>query len=124
MINPKLILLIYGFVFIAIYGLKGKHYQYFRHQFTLKGRGVVGLGQGVMYLTSPGHTTEIGLQLGKACLLSLQQVRVEGDCFYFFCFFNFIHFPLSPLSLSFISSTISLLPFSEIPQLNQLPIKH
>ena len=47
--------------------------------------------------------------------LSLQQVRVEGECFYFFCFFIFIHFPLSPLSLSFISSTISsisLHPFS------------
>ena len=35
--------------------------------------------------------------------------------FYFCCFFTFIHFPLSPLSFSFISSTISfisLLPFS------------
>ena len=31
-------------------------------------------------------------------LLSLQQVRVEGECFYFFCFFTFIIF-LSPLSL-------------------------
>ena len=44
-------------------------------------------------------------------LLSLQQVGIEGECFYF-CFFTFIHFPLSSLSLSFISSTISLLPFS------------
>ena len=35
--------------------------------------------------------------------------------FYFFCFFSYIHFSLSPLSLFFISSTISsisLLPFS------------
>ena len=40
-------------------------------------------------------------------LLSLQQVRVEGECFYFFCFFTFVHYPLFPLSLSFISSTIS-----------------
>ena len=40
-------------------------------------------------------------------LLSLQQVRVEGECFYFFCFSTFIHFPLSSLSLSFISSIIS-----------------
>ena len=31
-------------------------------------------------------------------LLSFQQVRVEGECFYFFCF-SFIHFPLSPLFL-------------------------
>ena len=29
--------------------------------------GVVGSGNGVVYLTSPGRTTEIGLQLGKAC---------------------------------------------------------
>ena len=41
-------------------------------------------------------------------LLFLQQVTVEGGgYFYFFCFFTSIHFPLSPLSLSFISSTIS-----------------
>ena len=48
-------------------------------------------------------------------LLPLPQVVVEGECYYFFCFFTFIHFPLSPLSLSFISSTIasvSLFPFS------------
>ena len=30
-------------------------------------RGVVGCGEGVMYLTSPGSPTDIGLQLGKAC---------------------------------------------------------
>ena len=38
-----------------------------------------------------------------------------GGCFYFFCFFTFIPVPLSSLSLSFISSTISstfFLPFS------------
>ena len=29
--------------------------------------GVVGSGNGVVYLTSPGRLTEIGLQLGKAC---------------------------------------------------------
>ena len=48
-------------------------------------------------------------------LLSLQQVRVEGGCCYFFCSFTLFHFPLSSLSLSFISSTISsvsFLPFS------------
>ena len=47
-------------------------------------------------------------------LLSLQQVRVESECFYFL-FLHLIHFSLSPLSFSFISSTIcsiSLLPFS------------
>ena len=46
------------------------------------------------------------------CLLYLQQVRVcvwvgEGGGGDFFYFFTFIHFPLSYLSLSFISSTIS-----------------
>ena len=38
----------------------------------------------------------------------------SGEYFYFFCLFTFIHYPLSPISLSFISSTISsgsLLPF-------------
>ena len=30
-------------------------------------------------------------------LLSLQQVRIEGDCFYFFCFFTAIHFHFSPV---------------------------
>ena len=48
-------------------------------------------------------------------LLSLQQVRVERECCYFFCSFTFFHFPLSSLSLSFIFSSIasiSFLPFS------------
>ena len=39
----------------------------------------------------------------------------RGGCFYFFCFFTFIPVPLSSLTLSFISSTISsisFLPFS------------
>ena len=29
--------------------------------------GVVGWCEGVVYLTSPGRPTDIGLQLGKAC---------------------------------------------------------
>ena len=29
--------------------------------------GVVGSGKGVVYLTSPGRPTDIGLQLGKTC---------------------------------------------------------
>ena len=28
---------------------------------------VVGWCEGVVYLTSPGHPTDIGLELGKAC---------------------------------------------------------
>ena len=39
-------------------------------------------------------------------LLSSKQVWVEGECFYFFCFFTFIHFPLSP---SFSSPLLSFL---------------
>ena len=30
-------------------------------------KGVVGCGEGVVYLTSPGCPADIGLQLGKAC---------------------------------------------------------
>ena len=55
-----------------------------------------------------GASSWYWLTVGQG-LLSLQQVRVEGECFYFFCFLTFIHFPLSPLSLSFISLTISSL---------------
>ena len=59
-----------------------------------------------------GASSWYWLTVGQS-LLSLQQVRVEGECFNFY-FFTFIHFP-PPLSFSFISSTISsisLLPFS------------
>ena len=73
-------------------------------------------GEGVVYLTTPGRPTDIGLQLGKAfypCTFVAGKCR--GECFYFFCFFPFIHVPLSFLSLSFIFptiSSISFLPFS------------
>ena len=50
------------------------------------------------------------LPVGQS-LLSLQQAKVEGECCYFFCSFTFFHFPLSFLSFSFISSTISLISF-------------
>ena len=36
--------------------------------------GMVGCGEGVVYLTSPGHPTDIGLQLGKDAIL------VAGRC--------------------------------------------
>ena len=44
-------------------------------------------------------------------LLFLVADKVEGECFYFFCFFTFIIVPLSSLSLSFISSTVSSISF-------------
>ena len=47
-------------------------------------------------------------------LLSLQLVRVEGECFYFFCFFTFIFLflPCPSLSSLLSRSSVSLLPFS------------
>ena len=66
--------------------------------------GVVGCGKDVMYLTSQGCPTDIGLQLVKTCFLVAGKGR--GECFYFFRFFTFIPFPLSSLPLSFVSSTI------------------
>ena len=35
--------------------------------FALYGYGKVGGGEGIVYLTSTGRPTDIGLQLGKAC---------------------------------------------------------
>ena len=64
-----------------------------------------------MYLTSPGRPT-YWLTDGQG-LLSLQQVRVEGECFYFFCLFmcTFIHFSVSPMSLSSLLSFHLTSPF-------------
>ena len=66
-----------------------------------------------MYLTSPWRQLRLAYSstVGQA-LLSLQQVRIEGECFYFFCFFTFIHFPLSLVSFSFIFSIISSISLS------------
>ena len=62
----------------------------------------------VSYIT--GASSWYWLTVGQG-LLSLYQVRVEGECFYFFCFFTFIPVPLSSLAPSFISSTISSISF-------------
>ena len=51
-----------------------------------------------------------GFQLILACSWARPAIIVEWECFYFFCFFTFI--PVYSLFLSFISSTISFLPFS------------
>ena len=61
--------------------------------------------RGVQLIFAYSWTSPVILAAGKG----------RGECFYFFWFFTFIHFPLSPLSRSFISSTMSsssLLPFS------------
>ena len=46
-------------------------------------------------------------------LLSLQKVKVEEECFHFFCFFTFIHFPFSPVPLfHFLYCILSLFSLS------------
>ena len=45
-----------------------------------------------------GASSWYWLTVGQG-LLSLQQVRVEEECFYFFCFFTVIYFPFSPVPL-------------------------
>ena len=44
-------------------------------------------------------------------LLSLQQVRVKGECYNFFCFFPFIHFPASPVPLFHLLYCLFYSPF-------------
>ena len=74
--------------------------------------GLVGWCEGGMYLKSLGRSTDIGLQLGKACY-PCSRLGSRGNVLFYF--FTFMPVPLSSLSLSFISSTsssISFLPFS------------
>ena len=66
--------------------------------------------EGVMYLMSRGVKLILAYSWARPAILVAGKGR--GGCFYFFCFFTFIPVPLSFLSLSFISSTISFLPFS------------
>ena len=62
--------------------------------------GVVGCGEGIVYLTSPR-----GIQLILAYSWAKHTILVAGkgwgECFYFFCFFTFIPVPLPSLSVSF-----------------------
>ena len=62
----------------------------------LKGVGLVRQRCRISYVT--GVFNWYWLTVGQG-LLSLHQVRVEGDCFYFFCFFSFIYFPFCPVPL-------------------------
>ena len=68
--------------------------------------------KGVVYLSPSGHPLILVYSWARPAVLAAGME--EGQCFYFFCVFTFIHFPLSPLSLSFISSTIYSIssPFS------------
>ena len=58
--------------------------------------GWLGVAKVLYYVTEASNW--YWLKVGEG-LLSLQQVRVEGECFYFFCFFTFIHFPFCPVPL-------------------------
>ena len=71
---------------------------------------VVGCGKVSCILHHQG--VQVNLAYSWQGLLSLWQVGVEGNVFIFFYFFPLIPVPLSSLSLSFISSTISsIFPF-------------
>ena len=74
--------------------------------------GVVGCGEGVGYLTSPGRLVDIGL-VGQG-LLPLQEVRAEGKYFISsVTLFSFLFLFLPSPSLSFpLLSLISLFSFS------------
>ena len=83
-------------------------------------KGVVGCGEGVMYLMSLGRTTEFGLQLGKACY-PFYTGKGSVEWFYFFCFFpslSFLFLFLSCLTLS--SPLLSLLPLFSLSLLLSL----
>ena len=58
----------------------------------------------------------VQLILAYSCArLAILAGKGRGKCFYFFCFFSSIPFPLSSLTLSFISSTISSISFLPFP---------
>ena len=59
-----------------------------------------------------GCPTDIGLQLDKACLVLVAGNGRGGMFLFLLFFFTFIPVPLSSLPFSFISSSISFLPFS------------
>ena len=69
---------------------------------------VVGCSKGIVYLTSPGRPTDIGLLVGKTCYLCS---RVEGDVFTFsFSSLSFLFLFLPCPSLS--SPLLSLFSLS------------
>ena len=59
-------------------------------------KGLLGEAKVSCILRHRGIQLRLAYTVGQG-LLSLQQVRIEGEYFYFFCFFTFIHFPLSPI---------------------------
>ena len=69
--------------------------------------GLVGCGEGVMYLTSPGRPTDI-LAYSWARPADLVAGKGRGGRF-FISSVSFVNFPLYSMSLSFISFAISFL---------------
>ena len=77
--------------------------------------GVVGWGKGVVYLASPGVQLILAYSWARPAVLAAG--KVEGDCFYFFCFFTIIHFHFSlvPSLSSPLLSLLSLFSLSLSP---------
>ena len=71
--------------------------------------GVVGCGKDVVYLSHRGVQLILAYSWARPAILVAGKGR--GGMFYFFCFFTFIPVPLSSLSLSFISTAVSSVPF-------------
>ena len=81
----------------------------------LKYLGVVGWCEGVVYLTSPGRPTVIGLQLPRLAILVAGKGRVGNVFISSVSSLSFLFLFLPCPAHSFISSTmssISFLPFS------------
>ena len=79
--------------------------------------GVVGCGEGIVYLTSPERPTDIGLQLGKACYICILVAgKGRRGMFLFLPFLHFhsccSFFPVPLFHLHYYISSISFLPFS------------
>ena len=76
---------------------------------------VVGWGKDVVYLASPGVQLILAYSWARPAVLAAG--KVEGDCFYFFCFFTIIHFHLSivPSLSSPLLSLLSLFSLSLSP---------
>ena len=80
-------------------------------KFNLLVRGLLGVTKVLGILCHQGVQLILAPNWARPAILIIGM----GECFYFFCFFTFIPVPLSSLSLSFISSTVSsvsFLPFS------------
>ena len=98
------------FFFVCVFFFSGeirKILFYIRSYLEIPGGGRVWRRCHVSYVTWASNRNSLTVGQG---LLSFDAGKGRGGMF-LFCFFTFIPVPLSSLSLSFISSTISFLPF-------------